>query len=56
MAKTNRPRRNKARIDRIRADCARRLNVPWPEVATTEDEQRYAARKLNRTRWLPARG
>lgn len=53
MAKTKLPRRNAVRIQRLRDECTRILNTPWPDEAVTEDERRRAARKLGRTRYMP---
>lgn len=55
MAKTTRPRRNKARVDRYRANIERMLNTPWPEPVATEDELYRSARKLGITRKMPER-
>lgn len=53
MAKTKTPRRVSVRVRRIREDCQRVLNTPWPERSVTNEELRRAARNLGRSRYLP---
>lgn len=55
VTKTKRPRRESARVKRIRAECERILPTPWPDQAVTEDQQRAAARSLGLSRMLPKR-
>lgn len=36
MARTRYPKRDKVKTDRLRAQCERILNTPWPEVSVPD--------------------
>lgn len=52
MTKTKHPRRNKVRVQRLRAECERILNVPWPEEAVPESVTEPMRQRYLKTRQI----